>query len=300
MENKPKTKKIILISLGLTSLSILGYFAWQKFFGKKSSNNSNSPAFDDIDSPLPSDFKSDNTSSYKPPKVVTPKTETKSSFPLKKGSKGDLVKALQNALISKYGKAIMPKYGADGYFGSELATALKNKNLPATIDESTYNVLTNGYNAETDFKKLANAIFKAANKRDFNATIKELKQLKSVSDYTKTNIHFKEMRLFGGVRQTLVNGLLNAFTSESQKESIRLAFLSMGLKYNGTKWSLEGLNGLQIITTTPTLVWKDQSTAIEVPANMILGTEISTRNQYTMFENNRMYFLVKSSAIKPY
>lgn len=48
-----------------------------------------------------------------------------SDFPLKKGSKGDKVKELQRKLLSKDSRSL-PKYGADGIFGSETETALKN------------------------------------------------------------------------------------------------------------------------------------------------------------------------------
>lgn len=50
-----------------------------------------------------------------------------SGFPLKKGSSGPLVGELQQILISKYGKSILPKYGADEKFGNETEAALKSK-----------------------------------------------------------------------------------------------------------------------------------------------------------------------------
>jgi hypothetical protein len=40
------------------------------------------------------------------------------NFPLKKGSKGDNVRRLQNALL-KLNPSALPKYGADGDFGNE-------------------------------------------------------------------------------------------------------------------------------------------------------------------------------------
>jgi hypothetical protein len=48
-------------------------------------------------------------------------TTTASDFPLKKGSKGALVQRLQLAI----GTSNLPKFGADGDFGTETQTALK-------------------------------------------------------------------------------------------------------------------------------------------------------------------------------
>ncbi len=46
-------------------------------------------------------------------------------FPLKKGSTGSCVQQLQRALIAYYGPSILPKYGADGNWGSETDGAMK-------------------------------------------------------------------------------------------------------------------------------------------------------------------------------
>lgn len=50
-----------------------------------------------------------------------------SAFPLKQGSRNALVKQLQNALIATYGSSVLPKYGADGDWGTETNTAVKGK-----------------------------------------------------------------------------------------------------------------------------------------------------------------------------
>lgn len=59
---------------------------------------------------------------------------TSSQYPLKLGSRGDLVAALQNALIAAYGKTVLPKYGADGDWGGETDTAVKAKLGISQID----------------------------------------------------------------------------------------------------------------------------------------------------------------------
>ena len=47
------------------------------------------------------------------------------SFPLKKGSKSECVRELQQAIINRYGITILPKYGADGNWGSETDGAVQ-------------------------------------------------------------------------------------------------------------------------------------------------------------------------------
>src|SRR6266496_1585530 len=103
---KQKQKKIIVTSFAVGAAGILGFFGWQ-YLKKKKENKKSA----DLDAAL----KTVNTSAvtYKPnsvyvePKTIyTPKkTSTTStvvdnnSFPLKKGSKGNNVKFLQEALI---------------------------------------------------------------------------------------------------------------------------------------------------------------------------------------------------------
>lgn len=79
--------------------------------------------------------KGDTTPDVKPNETPTPKetpkekpkeTTTTSSvgFPIKKGSKGAKVRELQNLILRKDPKAL-PRFGADGDFGSETEGALK-------------------------------------------------------------------------------------------------------------------------------------------------------------------------------
>ena len=59
-------------------------------------------------------------------------------FPLKKGSKGNRVTQLQNAIVKKFGASALPKYGVDGMFGNEVAAALVRAKMPTTIDQATF------------------------------------------------------------------------------------------------------------------------------------------------------------------
>jgi len=147
---------------------------------------------------------------------------------------------------------------------------------------------------------LAKAIHTTVTKKDFNKSLLFLMAIKNIADYSAVNKVFSQF-LVGGVRQTLVTGLLNTYKDEKQKQALRQSFTRMGLKYNGKKWSLSGVDDTdQIITTTKTKVWKDPRTAVTVPINMVLGREVCKRGEHTLFENDDQYFLVESNTVKAY
>ena len=307
---KKQTKKIIIASVAVGAAGILGYFGWQYLKKKKEAKQGG-----DLDEILKTTSASaDNSVSneipaYTPPKISrTPKATssspsysipkpatTSSAFPLKKGNKGENVRLLQESLIAKYGKTILPKYGADGDFGGETANALKKAGLPASINESTFNVLTQG--TKPDTSNLGKDLYNAAATKNYNKVITLLKQIQSVEDYSTANEVFKQYRL-GNVRQTIVNGLLNSFTSTTQKEAIKFEFLRMGLQFDGNKWSLSGFDGKPVVTTEATTVWVNATEGVKVPARMVLGNEVSRRLDYTLFENNGKYFLVNTKSVQ--
>jgi hypothetical protein len=90
------------------------YFVYRYFKGAKKDSQPNKPL-------ELSDFST-------PPSPSTP-----SSFPLKKGSKGAKVLELQNAIMSINAK-LLPKFGADGDFGSETELAVSRMLGKKTID----------------------------------------------------------------------------------------------------------------------------------------------------------------------
>lgn len=282
-----KKKKALMIGFGVAALGAITYFGWQYWQKRKAQSEQTLP------DPLP-----DVPVTPTKKKTSKPATSRNDSFPLKKGSKGENVKALQQALIDKYGKSILPKYGADGDFGSEMVAALKKAGLPEQVTESTFNVITSA--SALDPKKAAMDLYKAASSKDFAKAIDALKQLKNVNDYKAVSPHFLNYRIGGNVRQTIVTGLTNTFSKPEQKDQLRMEFLRMGLNYDGNKWSLSGIDSPAIITTIPTLVWKDKQTSIQVPASMVLGREISRKAGYVLFENSGQHFLVTASAIRPF
>jgi hypothetical protein len=141
-------------------------------------------------------------------------------------------------------------------------------------------------------------LFDAANAKDFNKVISLLKQMSTVTDYNNANEVFKTQRIGGGVRQTIVTGLLNTFTKNDQKEKIKLEFLRMGLEFDGKKWNISGLDGFPIMTVVPTTVWIDGVNAVKVPARMVLGKAINRKLDYTLFHNRGKYFLVQTKCVK--
>jgi peptidoglycan hydrolase-like protein with peptidoglycan-binding domain len=303
---KANKKKVVLATISVAAAGVLGYFGWQYYKKKKEGKSENAglvfkptteiPA--PVYNPMPTrDTPVWKTTPIKQPrksKVVNENAEdSNNDFPLRKGSKGEKVTALQEALIAKHGKAIMPRYGADGFFGAELLAALRKLKLPASINETTYNVLVQGHT--TSKSTTAQKLYNAAVQADFKTAIALLKTIKSKDDYQEVSTQFKIFRV-NGVRQTLVNGMLNVFNKEAQKQAIRFEFIRMGLQYDGNKWSLSGLGGLPIITNQETTVWVNATNGLKVKPKTVLGNEISKRLDYTLFENNGKYFLVRSSA----
>lgn len=235
----------VLITLGLLGAGIgVGMFF---YFKPKQTAIPGTTLPEENDTPKPSAPK------LKPNSGVVNNPSVSSSFPLKVGNKGTLVKQLQSALIEKYGKDILPKYGADGYYGKELTTALKAKNLPLLIDEELFNKLrettpiTQNQQSETFSPEIKENIDIAKNIW-LNTTIKklepliaQLKRIKSADQYRKINEIFKTIRL-RGVRQTIVNAALSTFPDSTSKQFISEALKQIGLKYSGEQWHLSGFS----------------------------------------------------------
>jgi hypothetical protein len=277
---KKSKKTILLVGLGILASGTLGYFGYQYWKGRREKETESLP---DILTPPP------GKDTFIPPAL--PKRND--DFPLKKGSKGSRVKQIQEALIEKNGKQLFPKYGADGSFGAEMIAALTKLGYPVTIDESTFNIIVKSdFNANA----IATDLYNAAIKKDFAKTVALLSKIKSKEDYSAVSEKFKIYRI-GGVRQTLVNGILNSFPDEKQKQVIRLQFSRMGLNYDGSKWSLSGIPAPAIITRCSSLVWLSPTAACTVPASVILGRAIAQKEQNTLFINNGRYFLVPTNNI---
>lgn len=232
------------------------------------------------------------------------KTETHSSsggsssgFPLKKGSRGDLVKNIQQSLIQKYGVAILPKYGADGQWGTELDTALISKGYPTIIDADTFTKLittggTSTTTTPTADKPKFNPTLLADNLRlailddNLSKALTSLSKIYTTKGYTMVNDEFKKTRI-DGVRKTVVNALLSKFWEAAEKKKLNEQFYRIGLKYNGDQWSLSGIGQIlcdQIKSISPTKVWNASGTAINVPKETILGEFIDGKDGVSKFK----------------
>ncbi|MBS1586508.1 MAG: hypothetical protein JSS82_13285 [Bacteroidetes bacterium] len=302
---KSSTQKIILTTLTIGAAGVVGYLGlqlWKKHKARKETNLDN-----ELDKIQPAPVKeikitpvTPKPEPYTPP--VTPKHETHTSsrnddFPLKKGSKGDAVRQLQQGLIDKYGSSILPKYGADGDFGNETLNALKKKGLPTVVTESAFNVITQGNDSGSSNLGLADQLHKAAESKSFSSVLSLLKKIGNKDQYQQVSNSFMQSRLHG-VRQTLVNGMLSSFSDEGQKQQIRMEFIRMGLQYRNNKFSLSGFDGRPLVTKNAATVWSSPTESVQVPAMMVIGNEVTTRLDYTLFENNGKYFLIKTEAVK--
>jgi hypothetical protein len=154
-------------------------------------------------------------------------------------------------------------------------------------------------NSKINITETAKKIHSAVTTKNFNTVLGLLKTITSVTDYTSVSKEFAKY-MVNGVKQTLVNGVLSSFKDEKQKIAIRSAFAAMGLKYDGKKWSLSGINEKTLVTNKATKVWKDPKTSVPVPENMVLGKEIAQRGSFKMFQNDNQLFLVESQHVNYY
>ncbi|MES2565488.1 MAG: hypothetical protein V4565_01400 [Bacteroidota bacterium] len=114
-------RKQILIGLTVLGTGVAGFLGWNYWKNKRKAK-----------------LEEDSSSITESPSINTPVARN-DDFPLKRGSKGNRVTQLQNALVKKYGAAILPKYGVDGMFGKEVEAALVRAKLPTSVNETTYN-----------------------------------------------------------------------------------------------------------------------------------------------------------------
>lgn len=302
---KTKSRKPLWIALGVTATAVGTFFGWEWLRGRKKSSSKMGPSTESSASYTTASSTQSTSASSGGWQIKTNTSPvSRDEFPLKKGSKGERVKSLQLALIAKYGKSILPKYGADGDFGSETQIALEKQGLPTQIDESTFNLFVKG--AAPDAKSLAQKLLQAATSRNYTSALELLKQIRNTQDYTSVNSYFKEMRIDGDVRKTLVTGMLDTFKAPAQQDSIRMQFLRMGLKYDGSKWALSGLSthtSALLITTEPAeIIDYKRKIKVQVPANMVLGYFLQSKNGYTLFktlEKNKK-LIIKTSSVKNY
>ena len=182
------------------------------------------------------------------------------SFPLRKGSRGEVVKLLQNALLAIGGQAAMhiqttsikPDGTPDGVFGGGTEKALRAAGYPVVVAEGTFSKLiasgrakagSNRSSIQND-REIANELIKAANDRNAFAVLAGLQKIKDIRGYSSVSSRFKNIRILGVRVTSLVNALLSVVfrNNEPAKVKIRAEFRRIGLKQNANGvWYIPGL-----------------------------------------------------------
>lgn len=117
--------KIILGLLATATLAVTGIYVYRRFFKK-------SPDEQKKESDALAGQGQGNPGSITPP----PGTED-TTFPMSFGSRGEKVKQLQKALMTLF-PGSLPRYGADGVWGTETETALKNNKQPTVVRKADF------------------------------------------------------------------------------------------------------------------------------------------------------------------
>lgn len=295
--------KYLLIGLGAVAVGTGGYFLFKHLQSQKDDG--------DIEAFKEQVSAGDSPVTISPQKTVytptTPKTTSSSRgyvpapansvFPLKMKSKGTLVKDVQLALIKKYGASILPKYGADGFYGTEMETALVSKGYPKVIDSATYAKIVVGNTSSTpsktgsktepeiNSKTIAKLLHTAIEKDDIFKAIAALKKIMNAAKYSRVNEEFKKKKI-GWVSKTIVTALNDKFNSLEYKKKLNTEFHRMGLKYDGKHWSLSGFEntGKLLKTIIPATVWDSSGRKAIVPKQTVIGHYLRAANGITEFE----------------
>ncbi|GAB4242801.1 MAG: hypothetical protein Tsb0034_20420 [Ekhidna sp.] len=183
-------------------------------------------------------------------------------FPLKRGSRGNLVKQLQQGLLKRGGSAashirstsIRPDGTPDGVFGSGTEKALRAAGYSTTVSEATFDQITKGSSSTsssspkaTSSKQIADELIEGANSSNLFGVLNALKKLNNTADYLSVKSHVANRRVKGVRVSSPVTALLSvAFKSnEAAKVKIRAEFRRMGLKQNSRGvWTLAGFGEL--------------------------------------------------------
>lgn len=259
------------------------------------------------------DFEPESTPPAPVQQAVTPRTTSSynsSGFPIRNGSRGQYVRQLQLALIDRYGSSILPRYGADGDWGSETTNALISKGLPTVIDSapmlqaviskiskketnsqssssaSSGSTSKNNITSVARAKKIAGYFRYAIKKKDFKNVNYLLSLLKTPDDYSVVSEFFKSQDMHDGTKRTLLIGVFRFFKDKYYQENITEHFKRMGLKERNGKWTLSGLGNIlydQIKVVRTSKIWNAAKQTMQVPKNTILGEFISANHGVTKF-----------------
>jgi hypothetical protein len=307
--------KYVLIGLGLLAAGTGAYF-WYK--QKEKGPQKTADDFkDDLEEgkfnelPAPKPKPSKVPSGYKP-------APANSVFPLKRKSKGTLVKDVQNALIKHYGSDSLPKYGPDGFYGEEMETALAKYGISSTIDAPLYAKIITGKAGnkapkadKKDDKKpaktvllddtIADLIYSGIIQKNISTVLRGLWKIKNVTHYIKVNEKFKQKE-FDYVSKTIPTALSDAFPFDPERKKYRAQLYTIGLKWRNNKWALAGfLTGLEdrLVTIKRAKIWDAKGKALFVPAQTLIGLFVRAKNGLTEFETlEGRHLFVETTSIK--
>lgn len=296
METKTK---YLLWGLGAVAVATGGFFLF-KHLNEKNDEKSMEDVNPGDDSDSPASSSHGSASPVRRP--ASKKPTVYNQFPLKYGSKGTLVRDIQTVLNKRYNAGIE----VDGDWQGQTESALVKFHLPTAFDSQAYAKFIAGSSAKKESKKtekpkssgkgspksIANDLHEAIEKDNIFQVVSALKQIKNKASYNRVNEVFKKKKYvnfsdgYGYVSRTIVNAVLSRFGSSEYKKKLNDEFYRIGLKYDGSKWSLSGLlaGTDQLITILPTQVWDAKGNRMSVPRSTILGTFIQAKNGITEFE----------------
>ena len=293
---KTGTTKKVLLGLGGLVLGTLAFFGIKKLTNtkKQTQDDNTDKEGGSLDTEKPVQTAANNL-----PRTNLPAHSRGDSFPLTIGSKGQRVKTLQQSLIGKFGAGVLAKFGADGYFGNELAAALRERGYKIPLQEEAYNAITKETKEQGlksfDALSVAKGLWVAINSKDYSSALTLLKSIGNPGNYSLVSEHFKQY-FIGGVRHSIVNAMLKFFDEKSQKENTKQVLTEIGLKYNSQsdKWSLSGFQHEQIQSSGNCIVWDSQGKSTVVEAGKILGWVVSANAQSIKFLSldNQVYTTV--------
>lgn len=299
-EGKSKNGKYIIVGLAVIAVGVGSYFAYQQY--QKKNKQKNNALFEAQIDPT--------TKPTTTQQSIRPATsQITSGFPLKRGSKGAIVRKMQEALVKHFKIQI----GIDGDFGPQTQKAILKAGFSVPVSSSAYEKIITGNKSgakttstsgkaklsRSEATQLVAKMLKlAVYKGDLNKALKALRYIKSTGAYTRVNNEFKRKPIPGHfTRKRIDQALFGKFTDRGDKAQIETELKRIGLKKSGATWSLSGLSGGELVTVSEAKVWNSEGETILVPSQTILGTYIEGANGVTEFETidgNRLFVATSS------
>lgn len=282
-----KPAKVFIYALALAAFGGGGYLIYDRIKRKKSSDTQDDSSDTIvINNNLPASYNTLVSSGSRSSGV-----KGSDNFPLKKGSSGSRVMLLQQALAKIIGTSAMNANGGiDGKFGNGTVSALKMAGYPESINESVFNKIagSSGSSLQIVFNPsdIAIKLYHAAQSKNPDGVLSQLKEIKTVSDYSSVNEYYKKQSF---ISKTIVTDLLDFVFKgdEDAKQQIRNEFLRIGLKTDDAgRWSLQGVSLFKdLITLRETIVTDAHNNRIPVRRNTILGDEVKVQSGMTWFRS---------------